>query len=202
MPPDGEAAPAPSSSPDRDGPADRALAARVREGDREAYERLVRRYLRPIHALIASFLSEPADVEDAAQETFLRALDGIVGYDPGRPFAPWLYQIARNVARGRLEAEAKRRTEPLPERGIETDDPGPEAELDRAEVRRRVDAAADGLPERQRMAFRLLDVEGRSAAEVAEMTGLAPGTVRSHLHHARRKLREELADLLERRETP
>lgn len=183
-----------------DGPTDRVLAARTREGDGAAYERLVRRYLRPIHTVVASFLSEPADVEDTVQETFLRALDGIDGYDPDRPFAPWLYQIARNAARARLEAEARRETEPLPDEGIDAGD-SLGAELDRAEIRRRVDAAADGLPERQQMAFRLLDVEGWSTAEVAELTGLAPGTVRSHLHHARRKLREELAPLLERRET-
>lgn len=186
--------------PDADGPGDRRLADRVRRGDRDAFERLVRRYLRPIHAVAASFLSEPADVEDAAQETFLRALDGIEGYDPDRPFAPWLYQIARNVARDRLDADARRRAEPLPESGPVWDGPDPAESLDRAEIRRRVEEAAADLPDRQRTAFRLVDVEGWSAADVAGLTGLAPGTVRSHLHHARRKLRDELAPLLERRD--
>lgn len=202
MPPDPVAPPSSSPRPEGDGPADRRLAARVRRGERKAFERLVRRYLRPVHALIASFLPEPADVEDAAQETFLRALEGIDGYDPERPFAPWLYQVARNVARAELDARSRRPAADLPDGGPEADAPGPEEELDRAEIRRRVQAAAGRLPERQRMAFRLVDVEGHTASEVAEMTGLAPGTVRSHLHHARRKLREELSDLLEERETP
>lgn len=180
---------------------DRELAARVRRGDREAFERLVRRYLRPIHALVASFLAEPADVEDAVQETFLRALDGIEGYDPGRPFAPWLYQVARNVARNRLAARARHPTESLPEGSLPAGDDGPEADLRRSEIRRRVEAAARQLPERQRAAFRLVDVEGYAASEAASMMGLAPGTVRSHLHHARRALREELAPWLERQET-
>lgn len=206
MPPEGDAGPSGGPSPpsgrEADGPSDRELGARVRRGDREAFGRLVRRYLRPVHAVIASYLAEPADVEDAVQEAFLRALDGIGGYDPDRPFAPWLYQIARNVARSELEARDRRADGPLPEGGLPSGAGGPGARLERAEIRRKVDAAARRLPDRQRSVFRLMDVEGYDAAEVAEMTGLASGTVRSHLHHARRKLRQELAPLLERREEP
>lgn len=183
-------------------PGDRALAARVQAGDRAAFERLVRRYLRPIHAVAASFLSERADVEDVVQETFLRALDRIRTYDSNRPFAPWLYQIARNVARNRIAGRARWKTEPLPDEGLAGGADDPEAELERSEVRRRVDAAVAGLPERQRAVFRLLDVEGVSAAEAAEMLGLTSGTVRSHLSHARSALREELAPWLERTEAP
>jgi RNA polymerase sigma-70 factor (ECF subfamily) len=148
----------------------------------------------------ASFLSERADVEDVAQETFLRALDRIRTYDPDRPFAPWLYQIARNVARNRIAGRARRKTEPLPDEGLAGGADDPEAELERSEIRRRVDAAVAGLPERQRAVFRLLDVEGFSAAEAAEMLGLTSGTVRSHLSHARSALREALAPWLERTE--
>lgn len=86
---------------------DEGLAGRVQCGDRDALEQLVRRYLRPVHAVASSYLSEPADVEDAAQETFLRALSAIETYEKGRPFAPWLYQIARNVARNRVSARAR-----------------------------------------------------------------------------------------------
>lgn len=179
---------------------DRILAARVQDGDRAAFESLVQRYLRPIHAVAASFLSEQADVEDVAQETFLRALDRIRTYDPDRPFAPWLYQIARNVARNRLDGRSRWRTEPLPEEGPEAGGGDPATALERAEIRRRVDAAVAGLPERQRTVFRLLDVEGYSAGEAAEMLGLTAGTVRSHLSHARSALRDELAPWLDREE--
>ena len=78
---------------------DEVLAGRVQRGDADALERLVRRYVRAVHAVAASYLAEPEDIEDAAQETFLRAIRGIALYDVKRPFAPWLYQIARNVAR-------------------------------------------------------------------------------------------------------
>ncbi|MQA88744.1 MAG: sigma-70 family RNA polymerase sigma factor [Gemmatimonas sp.] len=172
---------------------DDALARRVQRGDREAMEQLVRRYLRAIHAIAASYLLEPADIEDAAQESFLRALGAIEAYDPGRPFAPWLYQIARNVARKRLAVwsrwQEERLSGELPSR-----QPGPDEVLDRSEIRARVDAAIARLPERQRTAFRLCDVEGYRTDEVAEVMGLSPGTVRSHVHHARKALRSALAE--------
>ncbi|MFW6206317.1 MAG: RNA polymerase sigma factor [Gemmatimonadota bacterium] len=171
---------------------DERLARRTREGDRAAFEHLVRRYLRPIHAVVASYLSEDADVEDAVQDTFLRVLDAVDGYDPERPFAPWLYQIARNVARNRLKAMARWPQAPVPEAGIQASGPDPGVAAEQAEARELLEAAIAALPEQRRTAFRLVDVEEYSAKEVGEMMGLSPGTVRSHVHHARRALRGEL----------
>lgn len=178
---------------------DEFLARRVQRGEREAFAELARRYLRPIHAVTASFLSESADVEDAAQETFLRALDRIRTYDPDRPFAPWLYQIARNVARNRIDAGERRRTEPLSE-GLTVDPTDPASTLERREIRALVRRALSGLPEQRRTAFRLFEVEGYSAAEAAELMGLAEGTVRAHVYHARRQLRSLLGPILGREE--
>jgi RNA polymerase sigma-70 factor (ECF subfamily) len=174
-------------------PSDEGLARRVQRGDRDALELLVSRYLRPIHAVIASYLAEPADVEDAVQDTFLRALDRIASYQPVRPFAPWLYQVARNVARDRISAMRRRRTESLPDEGMAEPAADPAVTTERAEVRRLVDLAIDGLPEQRRTAFRLHDVEGYTTDEVARLMGLSPGTIRSHVHHARRALRAALA---------
>ncbi len=176
---------------------DETLAARVQTGDREALEGLVRRYLRPVHAAVASFLPDTVEVEDAAQETFLRALRAFDRYDPTRPFAPWLYQIARNVARNRLADQGRWRMEPeLPE-GREPAEGGPDASAERAEIRDRVERALTQLPEQRRTAFRLVDVEGMAPAEAARFMGLSPGTIRSHVHHARRQLRELLSEFLE-----
>ncbi len=181
-------------------PEDAVLARRVQRGDRNAFARLVRRYLRPVHAVASSFLSQEADVEDVAQEVFLRALDRIETYDPERPFAPWLYQIARNAARRRLDRRARRRSGPLPDEGLEDESEDPAEDLEQAEIRRRVEAAVARLPGRQRTVFRLLDVEGFSAEDAAEMLGLTAGTVRSHLSRARSALRAELGPWLQRRE--
>jgi RNA polymerase sigma-70 factor (ECF subfamily) len=178
---------------------DEVLARRVQRGDRAALERLVTRYLRPIHAVAASYLAERADIEDAVQETFLRALDRIATYQPARRFAPWLYQIARNVARDRVASSARRRTEPLLDSDIEDAGPDPESMLERSEIRRRVAAAIADLPEQQRTAFRLHDVEGYTTNEIARIMGLSAGTVRSHVHYARRTLRGTLANVRESR---
>ena len=176
----------------RNAASDADLARRVQCGDAAALEALVRRYVRAIHAVAASYLAAPEDVDDAAQEAFLRALRAIESYDPRPPFAPWLYQIARNVARNHVAAASRWRTEVVP-RTLESDAPPPDTSLERAEIRARVNAAMASLPDQQRMAFHLADVEGYSSEEVARIMGLSAGTVRSHVHRARKSLRAALA---------
>ena len=160
----------------------------------------MRRYVRAVHAVAASYLAEPEDIEDAAQETFLRAIRGIALYDVKRPFAPWLYQIARNVARSRIAAVA-RPQEDLDSFVLPSHLPGPDLMAERSEVAAQVRAAIDRLPERQRTALWLCDVEGYTAGEVGQIMGVSAGTVRAHLHHARRSLRAALARTMERANT-
>jgi RNA polymerase sigma-70 factor (ECF subfamily) len=176
---------------------DEALAHWVQGGDERALEQLVRRYLRPVRVIVTSYLAEPADADDAAQETFLRALRAIESYDPERPFAPWLYQIARNVARNHVETHARWLAE-TPSTALPSRLPGPDVVLERAEFRTLVRAALARLPEQRRTAFYLADVEGYPTEEIGRLMSLSPGTVRSHLHHARRALRAALAERPER----
>jgi RNA polymerase sigma-70 factor (ECF subfamily) len=173
---------------------DEALARRAQAGDRSALERLVRRYVRPVQAVVASFLAEPADIEDAAQEAFLRALRAIDTYDPTRAFAPWLYQIARNVARNQLGAQAVRRLEPLSLREQPAGNPLPDLAAEGAEIRAHLERELARLPEQRRIAFRLVEVEGMTVMETGRIMGISPGTVRSHVHHARMDLRTALAE--------
>ncbi|MEX2048542.1 MAG: sigma-70 family RNA polymerase sigma factor [Gemmatimonadota bacterium] len=181
------------SGGESDSDSDEALARRVQGGDRQALELLVRRYVRPVHAVVASFLSDPSQVEDAAQDAFVRALGAMDRYDPRRPFAPWLYQIARNVARNQIAAQTLRRTEPLTA-DAEAREPAPDLMAERAEMRARVETELGHLPEQRRTAFRLVDVEGMVAEEAGRIMGISPGTVRAHVHHARRQLRDALAE--------
>lgn len=181
---------------------DAALVLRARAGDGEAIESLVRRYVRPVHAVIASFLSEPADIEDAAQDAFLRALATLDRFDPARPFAPWLYQIARNVGRNRIASRMRWQMEALPKPEGVSPEPGPDAQAEAGEIRRLVTAAMRRLPEQQRTAFRLSDVDGYGTEEVARIMGLTRGTVRSHVHHARRALRAALKGTVGEADTP
>lgn len=181
-------------------PSDEALASMARQGDRLALESLVRRYLRPVHAIARSYLRETADVEDAAQETFVRLCGGIEGYDPDRPFAPWLYQITRNVARARLAASRSRSMIRLDEVSLESSVVDPAVGAERAEIRSIVDIELSRLPEQRRMAFRLADIEGYSTSDIASLMDISEGTVRSHVHHARHALRSAVARRLGVRE--
>ena len=122
-------------------------------GECEAFEALARKYIRSVYAVVSSFLSGQEDIDDSVQETFLRALEKIQSFDPRRPFAPWLYQIARNVARSRWKYLKSRQHEDLTEferlpAETQGDDPGTLAES--SELRRYLAAAIDSLPERQR----------------------------------------------------
>ncbi len=177
-------------------PPDGWLARRVQAGEPEAFEALARRYLRPVYAVVGAFLREPADIEDAAQETFLRALDRIRTFDAARPFAPWLYTIARNTARNHRKAAARHRSEPVETVAVAGNAPDPETEAVQHEIRALVADALDELPEQQRTAFRLFDIEAYSAQETATLMGINAGTVRAHVHHARRALRARLGPLL------
>jgi RNA polymerase sigma-70 factor (ECF subfamily) len=177
-------------------PPDGWLAQRVQAGDSASFEQLARRYLRPVYAVVGSFLRERADIEDAAQETFLRALDHIRTFDASRPFAPWLYTIARNTARNWRKAAARHEGDPLETVAVAGDALDPEAQAVQREIRTLVATALDELPEQRRTAFRLFDIEDYSAQDVAALMGISAGAVRAHVHHARRTLRERLGPLL------
>jgi len=174
---------------------DGILARRVQNGDNIAFEALARRYMRPVHAVIASVVRVREDVDDAVQETFLRVLDRIHTYNPGRPFAPWFYQVARNVARNHVKRSGRRdREEPaeLAEVAAQSEESDPEKSTELVELRLIVARSIDALPERQRAAFRLHDIDGFSAPEIAEMLGVSAGAVRANVFHARRALRRRL----------
>ena len=173
-------------------PSDEALARRVQQGERAALEQLVARYVRPLHAVAASYLHEQADIDDAVQDAFMRALGALASYDAARPFAPWLYQIARNTARDRAAHRRRNDMEQLTD-ALHATTPPPDVQAERAQTRAMMARAIAALPEQRRTAFRMHDVDGYSAAEVAHMMGLSEGTVRSHVHHARRALRATLS---------
>ena len=177
-------------------PPDGWLARRVQAGETAAFEELARRYLRPVYAVVGSFLREPADIEDVSQETFLRALDHIRTSDASRPFAPWLYTIARNTARNWRKAGARHGGDPIETVAVAGDEPDPEMETMQREIRTLVATALDELPEQQRTAFRLFDIEDYPAQEIATLMGISAGAVRAHVFHARRALRERLGPLL------
>lgn len=168
------------------------LAALANAGDAEAFGELVTRYAPQARRLARTILLDPDDADDAAQDGFLAAWRHLGRYDPGRPFGPWLLRIVANAAADRRRRRRVRQTEELSPVAA-TRDPGPAAEADRSTLRAAFTAALRDLPERQRTAIVLFDVEGYSHAEIAAVLRVPEGTVRSDVFHARRTLREPLA---------
>ncbi len=169
---------------------DERLAARAAGGDRRAFEALVTRHRRAVYRLCWSVTGNPADADDAAQETFLRVFRALPSYDPERPFAPWLRKIAWNCGlsvrrdgqAGVPKVSAEEHSDPADPAG------GPEDAASGNEEKRRVEAAMAGLPEELRTVMVLRAVEGLSYAEIAETVGIPAGTVMSRLSRARERL--------------
>ncbi|PYP32838.1 MAG: hypothetical protein DMD47_03050 [Gemmatimonadetes bacterium] len=170
-----------------------ALVARARAGDRAAFGVLVERFAAPARRVARAVLDDPDDADDAAQDALLAALVKLHQYDPRRPFGPWLMRIVSNAATDRRRRRSVRRAEPL-DANATAGGPRPDVQTERRALGERLREALAELPERRRVAVVLFDVEGYSHAEIAEILGVAEGTVRSEVFHARRRLRVLLAD--------
>lgn len=171
---------------------DAELAAFAQAGDRDAFGELARRYAASARRVARAVLGNPEDADDAAQDGFLAALRHLGRYDPNRPFGPWLLRIVANAATDRLRRRRVRTADAIPPT-LATRDPGPDREADRSTLHAALRQGLATLPERQRVAVVLFDVEGYTHAEIAEVLGIPVGTVRSHVFHARRALRTALA---------
>jgi RNA polymerase sigma-70 factor (ECF subfamily) len=173
---------------------DADLVVRVRRGDGQAADLLLERYMRACHAVALAVTGSEADADDVCQDAFVSAIERIDDCrEPGR-FGGWLLQIVRNRARNLLRHHDARRTDRLEEHAI-GEGRAPDEETELEELRQRLRTALAELPETHREIVLLHDLEGWKHAEIAERLELPPGTVRSHLHHARRRLREILGNL-------
>jgi RNA polymerase sigma-70 factor, ECF subfamily len=186
------------------------LLAAARSGDERAFEELTLPFRRELHVHCYRMLGSLEDVDDALQETLLRAWRGLDGFEPRAPFRAWLYRIATNVCLTVLERRARRgevaferaeatrsdaqeqggepmHLDPYPDRLL--DELAPEAEAEQLEgVELAFVAAVQLLPPRQRAALLLRDVVGYTAAEVATMMATSVASVNSALQRARATL--------------
>jgi RNA polymerase sigma-70 factor (ECF subfamily) len=170
---------------------DEALLAAHLAGDVAAFETLFRRWQPPLRRHLTRMLDDPATADDLVVETFLRLHRHRQRWRPGTPVRPWLFTIARNLARNRLRTQRLWGWLPLAT-AREDSQPPPVA---RDEIRRRVAEAFATLPEAQREACSLRLAGELSLDEIAHVTGVPIGTVKSRLFHGLRRLRALLADL-------
>lgn len=154
----------------------------------------MRRYQRPAYAVALSVVGRHEDAEDAAQEAFLVALERLEECRNPERFGGWLLTIVRNRSKNLIRRESLRETDEVPA-AARSSMPTPDRVTEAAELRDLLEGAMKELPEVQREIVMLHDLEGWKHREIAERLDLPPGTVRSHLHFARKALRDALRDL-------
>jgi len=185
-------------------PSQEPSIALLREGDRQAFAQLVEAYSTPIYRMALRMLADPQDAEDVLQNTFLKAMQAITGFEGRSSLSTWLYRIAVNEA---LMLIRKRKPiASVPVDG-EYDEDGemsppqeladwcclPEQELLSTEARARLDQAIRDLPDGLRAVFLLRDIEGLSIRETGEALSLTETAVKTRLLRARLRLREYLS---------
>jgi RNA polymerase sigma-70 factor (ECF subfamily) len=159
------------------------------------WEEVARRHGRKIYTFAYRLTGNPDDAADLTQEVLLRVRKGLSAYQPGS-FEGWLWRITRNAFLDEVRRRQRRPTVPLPD---ETDRfrpgtvPPPEEVLAGMSLGEDVQEALLELPWEFREAVVLCDVAGLSYQEIAEVTRVPLGTVRSRIHRGRRLLRERLA---------
>jgi RNA polymerase sigma-70 factor (ECF subfamily) len=171
------AVPSPDPNPTLD-TSDAELLARVGEGDREAFELLYRRYVRPLFGLALRRLGDRGHAEDAVQEAFAAIWRSASTYRPERGAAGgWLYTVARNAIVDRLRRNGLATDAELPE--LVANEPGPPEKAEDAYVSVRVHRALEELQPREREVIELAYWSGMSQSEVADYLGLPLGTVKT-----------------------
>ena len=182
--------------------ADKELVRQVQEGNKRAFDLLVLKYQRRIMRLLARMINDPAEVEDVAQETFVKAYRALPQFRGDSNFYTWLYRIAINSARN-WQAARHRRPYQLNEYKNEegetfnledtlTDNNTPELELASREVAQTVQKTIEALAPELRTAIVLREMEGLSYEEIAQAMDCPIGTVRSRIFRAREAVTKAL----------
>jgi len=180
---------------DRPPDIDRELAGRARRGDPAAYAELVRRYEQLAFRVAWLVCRSSAEAEDAAQEGFIKAYQALRRLRPGAEFRPWLLQIVANQARNHVRSARRRsRYEAMAALGSADAVPSAETSAVADDESKTLLAAVDRLPERERLIVACRYLLELSEAETAAVAGVPPGTVKSRLSRAMKRLRAELKE--------
>jgi RNA polymerase sigma-70 factor (ECF subfamily) len=187
---------------------DLALVERVRRGERHAFDLLVIKYQRKIMRLLSRMIHDPAEIEDVAQEAFIKAYRALPQFRGESAFYTWLYRIALNTARNWQAASFRRpaAVTPLENEDGETfdqidglsDQSTPESLMASRQVAQAVNEAIDALPDDLRAAIVLREIEGMSYEEIASTMQCPIGTVRSRIYRAREAIAARLRPVMER----
>jgi RNA polymerase sigma-70 factor (ECF subfamily) len=184
-------------------PGDNELVALAQKGDRRAFEELVERHKQKAYRTAFDFTRDREEAKDLSQEAFLKAFVHLKNFDGRSGFYTWFYRILVNVCLDYKRHSKRAAIEEFNESVENQVDPShqPPAALSpyqyaaAGQMSRKVSAALQALPPRQRAAFILKNHQGLSIKEIAEIMQTAEGTVKVHLHRAVSTLRRSLAEL-------
>jgi len=205
--PEGGPLPAQAENPAPCGPDEGRLLADLRAGEPSAYEALVRHHGGRLLSMARRFLRNEDDSAEAVQEAFLSAFRSLHTFGGQSSLGTWLHRIVVNVSLMKLRAQSRWREVPLDDLLPTFDETGhhkrpvrpwPEpapALVARQEMRGRVRACIDRLPDAYRTVLLLRDIEELDTEQAAEQLGISPGAVKTRLHRARQALRTLLEPL-------
>ena len=186
---------------------DQQLVERVQRGDKQAFGLLVAKYQRKLARLLSRLIRDPAEVEDVAQETFIKAYKALPAFRGDSAFYTWLYRIGINTAKNFLVSQGRRAptTTDFDSEEAETfedadqlrDNNTPERLLMTKQIGDTVNVAMEALPEELRTAIVLREIEGLIYEEFATIMECPIGTVRSRIFRAREAISEKLKPLLD-----
>lgn len=176
-------------------PAEAELVSRARRGDDAAFGALVDAFAEVAFRTAHLVTGNAAEAEDAAQEAFVKAYRALDRFREGSPFRPWLLRIVGNTARNRRRTAGRQlglRLRAQAQAPSAASGPSPEADLLRDERRRTLLAAVNALPPHDRLVIGARYFLELPEAEIAALAGVAPGTVKSRLFRARRRLADAI----------
>ena len=189
--------------------ADAVLIRAFQEGDKTAFDGLVLRHKDELFNLIYWFLGDYEEANDCAQDVFIKVYKGLKGFRFESAFTTWLYRVAVNTCKNRFKSSAyrwrqksvpmensKRSEDGNPSLEVRNGSPSPLHELERKERSGLVQDAIRALPEEQNRVIVLRDIQGRSYREIAAITGLNLGTVKSRLARGRLELKKKLEGMI------
>ena len=184
---------------------DQQLVKRVQKGDKRAFDLLVIKYQHKILSIISRYVKDSGEVQDVAQEAFIKAYRAIGNFRGDSAFYTWIYRIAINTAKNYLVSRGRR----PPASDVEVEDAefyqgsdhlkdvsSPENHMMRDQLEDVVKRAIQNLPEDLRTAVTLREMEGLSYEEIAEVMDCPVGTVRSRIFRAREAIEQKMAPLL------
>ena len=171
----------------------------ARQGDQSAFEQLVHLYEKRVLALTTRMCKNPADAEEAAQEAFLSAWQGLPFFRGDASFSTWLYRLASNACVDLLRREGRRQSAAGPslndeEVQLEVPDtaPSPQEQAERSELRQQIEAGLQALTPDHRQVLLLREMHQLSYDEIAQTQDVDVGTVKSRINRGRKQLRNFL----------